>query len=901
MVQNIYSALTRAKQEELLLKLLNDEQAIKDFDTSMSDHCYFCGLQNTHCTCIQGSTTSGFTPQSGTTGDATISKMNCISKEENVSFAGKDECYAYGMKSATDPTRSIQDTGDIQLGEFFKRPVKIFEVPWNVGSNLFARFDPWDLFLTNAKVENRITNYNMFRGDLHVKFVINGNSFHFGRILASYLPYSDEDQITQHRSTVPAEMVQESQQPHVFLNPTASTGGEMMLPFFFHKNYASLTNFDRRELGEFTLRSFSTLKHANGATDRVTISCFAWFDNIELTQLTSLDAALLGPQSGEIDQANDNGAISTPATAMAKMAGKLSAIPEIAPFALATQGAATAVATAARAFGYSRPSVTKDPEPFKPLSLSDLAPTSVPDGSRKLTVDDKQELTIDQRISGIDGPDPLVIKEIAKRESFVTQFTWAQTDIPEGFLWNARVDPCMFASNPGPFDELFLTASAAAAVPFKYWTGSMKFRFQFVCSAYHRGRVKIVYDPNYIDGDSRLTYNTNYVHVIDLAEKQDFTVEVGPGQTTTLMEHVKPGVASTGDIYGGLSAFNANGLGNGTLGVYCVNELTTPNSLVNNDIQVNVFVSMGDDFEVFVPDNHFQNLVWDRLAPQSGEKTSSPTEHTVGEEDAPQQTQSDQLGAGEISTKDLNLVYTGEAITSFRQMIKRFNLHSCLTHYNGNGTDRFVIYGRRPAFPALRGYVTGAVDETSLSDNYNYCNTVMLHWVTLMFQGFRGSIRWKIIPRGSLTNARPMMQVQRVTADFPASAYRQGNAIDPDNPTLSQARFLTVQDTTTEPGFPIAGKSFSSSTGAVVFNGYVNPVAEFEIPYYSNTRFIPGKVDDWFSTNPLGPNEAWDYNIFCGPDSNVSYETWCAAGEDYQAYFFTGLPGLFYEPAPPVF
>lgn len=907
MVRQLYekelTPLTRQLQHQNLVEILERAHLIAESDDILSDSCFLCTYPNTQCRCLASTTV--FRPQSGETTDVSITKMNCITKEQNVSFSDKQECYGYNVASVTDPTRSAQDTGDVMLGDFFKRPVKIFETQWEVSSTLYQTFNPWSLFCQDTRVANRLNFYNMFRGNLHVKFVVNGNSFHYGRILTSYLPLHNRDDITQHRSNVIAELTQESQQPHVFLNPTQSTGGEMVLPFFWHRNYASLPDGDYAQLGLMTLRSFATLKHANGADDRVTISCFAWFDEIELTQLTSQDMLDLAPQSGEIDEANSNGTISTPATAVAKMAGRLAAIPEIAPFALATQSAATAVAGVARAFGYSRPSQTRDPAPFKPLALSDLAPTTTPDGSRKLTVDDKQELTIDPRISGINSADPMAIKEIAKRESFTTQFTWAQSAVPEDFLFNMRVDPCMFSQNVGISTEYFLTASAAASVPFKYWTGSMRIRLQFVCSAYHRGRVKIVYDPNWID-NSPGTYNTNFVHIVDLAEKQDFTIEIGPGQNTTLMEHNKPGIASSSDLYSGFTEFNTSGPGNGVIGVYCVNELTTPNSLVNNDIQVNVFVSMGDDFEVFVPDDHFQSLVWDRLFPQSGEiflpqsgEVADPTEHTVQEEDKPQQTESDTLGASTIQTKDLNLVFTGESIFTFRQMIKRFNLHSSLG-YLASSPSRFVMYGRRNAYPYLRGYVAGAVDEDSNGFNYNYCNTVMIHWVTMMFQGWRGSVRWKIVPRGTLTEARPMLQVQRYTDDANVSLYRQGVALDPTNQSNNEARYRTVYDTTTEPGFPVAGKTFPSSNGAVIFSGYLNPLAEFEVPYYSRERFTPGKRENYMIDDQWH-SDAWDYQITCPPNQEVSYESFCAAGEDFQVYFFTGLPGLFYEPTAPIY
>jgi hypothetical protein len=490
------------------------------------------------------------------------------------------------------------------------------------------------------------------------------------------------------------------------------------------------------------------------------------------------------------------------------------------------------------------------------------------------------------------------IKEIAKRESFVTQFTWAQADAPESFLFNMRVDPCMFSVEPGSPSEYFLTASAAAATPFKYWTGSMKVRFQFVCSAYHKGRIKIVYDPNYIDS-SASTYNTNYVHVVDISEKQDFTVEIGPAQTTTLMEHVMPGIATATTIYDGLNEFTSKGLGNGVLGVYVINELTTPNSIADNDIQVNVFVSMGDDFEVFVPDNRFQQCVWDRLSPQSGEVVD-PTEHKLMEEDKPQQSGSTTIGKDEIHSPDLNLVFTGESITSFRQMIKRYNHHALLTNVNSVNYPTIPLSihrGRRPAFPYLRGYVAGAVDTTAVGDNYNYCNTVMLHWVTMMFQGWRGSIRWKFVPYALYESARPILEVQRFTDDAQASLY-QNVSYSGGSFSLDSNRALSAQSLDPVDGYPNPYAPMSGGNGSLLFNGYVNNAAEFEVPYYSRERFTPGKRENYMIDDNWH-SDAFDFSYMFGGESTGWLHSWCAAGEDFQVYFFTGMPGLFFETTPP--
>jgi hypothetical protein len=241
---------------------------------------------------------------------------------------------------------------------------------------------------------------------------------------------------------------------------------------------------------------------------------------------------------------------------------------------------------------------------------SSLAVTTVPDGVAKLSVDDKQELSIDPRIAGLGSEDPLDIRSIAKRESYLTSFTWAIGTAPETLLWNARVDPVTWAENGSP-TAFYLPACAMAALPFEYWTGTMNFRFQIVASSFHKGRLKIVYDPQFLATNE---YNTNYLEVIDIADKTDFTISIANGQSRTYLNHHLPGSDSVTQMYS-TTPYASVEEGNGVVGVYVVNELTTPNSTVNNDIEINVYVSMGDDFEVAQPDDYFQRFVF---KPQSG-------------------------------------------------------------------------------------------------------------------------------------------------------------------------------------------------------------------------------------------------------------------------------------------
>jgi hypothetical protein len=850
-----------------------------------------------------------FTPQSGTTKDNNISMLPTQTSSQNVSFSDQMNEYSYDVLTDMDPTRMLQDKGDAELGNFFSRPIKIIEEEWGTGTQLAFDFDPWGLYFSNPRVANRITNFKLMRANLHLKIVINGNGFQYGRALVSYLPLSDFDELSSNAALIREDLVQASQQPHIFLNPTTSTGGEMTLPFFWHKNYVNIVGAEWTQLGQVFVRSINDLKHANGASDKVTVSVFAWAEDVNLAILTSRDTIALSPQSGredEVDTANKQGIVSGPATAVAKISNAMAVIPPIAPFAKATSTVASAVAAAAKSLGYCRPPVTANPEPFRNFPTSHLAATNVPDTAQKLSVDDKQELSIDPRIAGLGSEDPLSIKEIAKRESYLTTFSWNIGTAPETLLWNARVSPVTWAESSGAVTAYHFPACCMAAMPFRYWTGSMTFRFQIVASAFHKGRLKFVYDPDYLESNE---YNVNYLEIVDIADKQDFSITIGNGQDVTLIDRHRPGLDSATQMYSS-TTYTKKEPGNGVLGVYVVNELTTPNSTVSNDIEINVYVSMGDDFEVFVPDDFFQTFVF---APQSGFEPQSGKEpgtngaivsesQNTSELDAPQQTQSDSLGPPIQDNALINLVFTGESILSFRTMLKRYNFHRREAPVYGDpDKDAALTWrGTRNMFPFLRGAVKGAVDNTSVDVAYNYVNTLLLHWVTYAFQGWRGSIRTKMLFNNGV--------VQRITSNAPTvkgCLYVEREPIKSgDNVYNNNYDSLVRFDSRSQAGWSAVFDNVSNdklnktgTKGMLYMNEDINPTAEFESPYYSQQRFSPGKRESY--TTGIIDSEGYSF-VWRGYSTSLSATDFHhAIGEDFQVYFWTGLPRMYYEPSPP--
>jgi hypothetical protein len=807
--------------------------------------------------------------------------------QQNISFVDQMDPYMYSVSDSVDETRTLQDSNDADLANFFSRPIKIAEEEWTTNVTLSFDLDPWSAYFDNPRVSNRLSNFNLLRAKLRLKVLINGNGFQYGRLLMSYLPFDVYDNLSTNAALIREDLVQASQQPHIFLDPTTSTGGELCVPMFLHTNSMHIPFSQWSELGRLYCRTLNTLKHANGATDKVTVSVFAWAEDVSMSVLTSVDTDTLIPQSGEITEANTKGTISGPATAVSNFMATLAGVPYIGPFARATQIGAGAVAGMAKIFGYSRPPVTKAPDPYRPTPVSSLAVTNVPDVCQKLTVDELQELTIDPRISGLGGADPLNIREIAKRESYLTTFTWTMGTAPETLLWNARVDPVQWAESSFGGDTGFhFPACAFAALPFQYWKGTMRFRFQVVCSNFHKGRLKFVYDPNFIDTNE---YNTNYVRIVDIAEEQDFTLEFGNGQEVSFLEHHYPCVDSVTQMYS-TSKYTSKEAGNGVVGVYIVNELTTPNDTVNNDVEVNVFVSMGDDFEVAVPEDFFTRFT---LFPQTGELeaqsgTIVPDSQETSEPSAPQQEMSSTVGMGETNDKNLNSVFFGEAIQSFRTLLKRYTLWNTIPKLLSGPT---LVSGRFSNIPYFRGSNPDGVDS-AVTGPYNFCNTILLHWVLSAYSGHRGSTRWKIVPRGH-QELGDRVCVERVPFKATQPNYQVQYATMPQYTAQSTARAAALAQK--DGVFQNLLHPLFGANGSALTVAQVNGTLEFETPYYAPFRFSPGKRAVY--TDFMLFDGAWDYRVeYCGDGAKTTtatHDVYSAIGEDFQVYFFTGLPRMY--------
>lgn len=820
-----------------------------------------------------------------------INKEEQNTQAQNVQFSDQTEQWVYAIDNQLDDVNPTADTNDATLANFFSRPVKIKTQDWSVNGAFHTVINPWSLYFGDKRVVNRICNFNLLRAKLHVRILVNGNGFHYGRALASYRPLHLHDSFPGWRSAIPTDIIRASQRMHVWIDPTKSQGGTLCLPYVYYKNALSIPLEEWNGMGELTIGSVTTLGHANAGTDKVTVSVFAWAEDVELSIPTSSEPGALVPQAGEMGSKDEypNGTISGPANTIARAAGKLSSIPTIGPYAKATELAANAVGGVAEAFGYSRPVNTHDIDAYKPTFVGNMANTNCVDTSQKLSLDQKQELTIDPRACGLGSGDEMSIVSIAQRESYLTQFLWTEASPVETLLWNCKVQPHLFDKLS---TEIITTPMSYVSMPFKHWRGTIRFRFQIVASAFHKGRIKVVYDPYYLSSNE---YNVQYTRIIDLANERDFTVDIQWGQEYSFLENLD--TFSTVPFSSTVLGSPSHGSTNGIIAIYTVTDLTAPGATAA-DLPVLVSVSTGDDFEVANPDfgglagfSTFEPQMGELepYLPQSGEMDQADADYTQ-EESKPMAAIAHTDVAAPLSKADHTLdVYFGDPVTSIRQLVKRYCPYT--TFATPSVADDGSMVFNTSDFPMYRGYggataihgATTPVDPTP----FTFALNTFLNWYTPLFLCRRGSIRWKYIYSTNCSHPYDgMMCVSRL-------------AIAATHVALP----LPVYTGTSVSERVVAGMNSISGwalSGGAATQTAVNPVLEVEIPMQQNIRFLFGRYR-YLNNGLLGSTMHQLIAPQCkAANGHAIVNSYCAAGEDFSLSFFQCTPTLYQQvdPAP---
>lgn len=805
------------------------------------------------------------------------------SKEGVTSFLDNSESFVV-TRNVPMLSESYDFTPNVELGDFLSRPVKIGTFTWLVSDvvTTSVQMKPWHLFFNDERIKYKLNNYAFLKCNLKLKVVINASPFYYGANLLEYhpLPVFKPSTVVDDSST--RKFISLSQRPHAWIYPQKNAGVEMTLPFFHYQNFLHIqdaTEFE--DMGHITFNVVAPLRSANGTTGTgVTVQVYAWAE----------DVCVSGASVGLSLQARDEyetGPVSFIASAVAMATGSLKNIPIIGKYMTATQIGASAVAKIASLFGFCNPPVINDIMPYQPRAFPSLASSEISFPVEKLTLDPKNELSVDPSMVGLPNDDELNIPFLAQKESYLCSSDWTTTSAVDDLLFTSLVQPGLYDASSS---VLYMTSLSWIAAMFGAWRGDVIFRFKFICSKYHRGRVRITYDPYGYPGKTIITDPVSttvaFTEIVDITEDTNVEIRIPfqqaisflrSGNAYDLSNRVWSNVTSPSiPVYDG-------SIQNGTITVRVLTGLTAP--VATSTIQMLTFVRAADNIEFANPIEF--NTLFSNFELQAADEYDDDNELVL------------RIVAGKPSqpnpTRYLN--HFGEVIFSLRQLIHRYVYHETIMQDFLSG-DYALIQDRCTRWPRPFGSDPAGVNESrniagTANVKFSFTQNIPLTWIAPAFVATKGGINWTYNPYGLPTESKNHMRVYR-------APHLGGSSANVSNINIAPSANVDLNVRT------VMLNLKSGVSGQALANTKTNAGLNVMLPNFSNWNFQ--------STDPRNVNQPKsidgsirDMCIFECSGSGAEntalkgyrIDKYCAAAPDYSLYFFLNAPVLYLYAALP--
>lgn len=768
------------------------------------------------------------------------------------------------------PVPTVASDLNTSVADFLKRDVLLRSALWDGTALAQTHIDPWNIILSNTAVRNKLANYTAMRADLVIRADINGTPSHYGRLLIAYEPYlpnSGAKPLGTVRDT--AHLVQ---LPHFQLDPTTSEPVLMTLPYINNIDWMDLTSTTGPQLGVLWLSELNALEMMSDATPTaVRYRIFGHLENVELMGATEV---VLPTYIAQASEYSTGGWLSRPLSAVANAAGTLVHFPIIGIYARATEIAAGAASKLAALFGFSKPSYLIEPSKMRTTVFESFAPLVGYDYSTKLSADPKKELSINVGSVGICGQteDELSYGFLARKWGYIGSYTWSPSTSPLTALFALAVQPALspdavavgFGVNPTP-----LALCAAANT---YWNGDIEFKIEIVASAFHKGRLRMIYDPQVAPA---IPTNTNvlFSDVVDISYERSICYTI-PYQQPNEWCNTNPSAGWLSASW--MNSAHTDTFTNGVIKLFPDNELSS--TLSTQGAYINVYIRGGENIQFAHPNNNVLSF----LTPQS---KVSDTPSTGG------RSLCVTLGNRTVRNESFLTRTMGENNQSLRSLMKRSTRWRRIPIVSDPLEVHRVM--RLPNIPLNFGDFTNAGnnDLDSGSGNANYVRNTPVSFLRTCFLGYRGNQRWKILFDNPDDIAYTDVYFQLdARVDQLWDPYPHYNTFDTTfvNPG-------TLQSTS-----QIAASILEYTGGLRYDNGFarlypaMGEAVEFEVPDYNTVKFHTGTMN--FTSTSRRDNQcagvvAFKTKSIDDTPGTSRYATIMhSAGEDFNFFFFKFIP-----------
>lgn len=671
-----------------------------------------------------------------------------------------------------------QDINDEQtIKSFLGKPVMIQDgllQSSDVVSTFPTVYVPGDVLGASTLFTNKLQGFLGFKATTVFTLQINANRFVQGRYLLNFYPLCGSYGTTEagrKLSLHQFSLMQRTQVPGIQIDLNCETQVVLKVPFIsaypFYPLRALNTSVSARSIGVIQIHPYSA------STVSVGYTLFAHFEDIELVGATIPQSTMSEQKSKDMGTVETNLRKLTLSTTYAKK------LPVIGSSFESIGWITDVLANVASVWGWSKPTQNTAPVPIFRHRGYQNHNVDGADVSVKLSLSCKNEVAT---IDGLFGTnvDEMSFKYIQSIPAYFDSHTWATSALKETLLKSINLNPSTFSNN-------FVDNGNSVAVwppctipglSLSNYRGSFNITLKIVKTEFHSGRLLVVFYPFTSDGGLSppgLTYAQTYYchrHIIDIRYGNEWTFNF-PYTADYLYK-------DTGDAYGSVN-------------IYVENPLVAP-STVSSSVTILYEVSGGEDLEYAVP-RAFTALPYYPTAPQAsngGQFACEKIEEVIGTAKADEE---DVL---------ISSLAVGEKITSFRQLLKKFEIRTPSTAL-ANNTFYWIL-------PYAHSLVSGV--GVAGSPSFPAIHTDTITRIGLMYGMARGSMRCKLYDTKPASNGScvvyPIASFGALAYEFNAAGTSSDASVGPVNTFGRPTGIVTVNDgLTAEFQTPMYSRSFA--------------------------------------------------------------------------------------------
>jgi hypothetical protein len=757
------------------------------------------------------------------------------------------------------------DTGfrTIGIAEFLERPVLIETQTIALDTATEITIDPWTLWSDQPSVRAKLRNFMYLRCNLHLRIVVSGTPFHYGKLLISYQPLASANaNLTAHATQIASYPTARSMlitylsqaRNTAVLDVNSNQPVDIACPFIWLRPMLKLDSGTTTALGSgdpypnmphmgsLYIWSINDPQSVSATPSDLGLQVYGWAEEVHLSGPTATMVEVVTEMAFEDDGADERkvGPMESGATQLVTLSDWLSYVPSLAPMARPAKMVASGMRDIFSYLGWSRPIQEGQPIYVKNRPFANSSNTIGSETCGKVTLDPHQELTIDPRVCGIDTDD-MVYSEICRRESYLDTFEWKESDPAMARMTLYRVTPQLenyqelkvgeYASQPTPMSFV--------AYHHQYWRGDITFRFEVVCSKFHRGKLIFIWEPNELQNgiiSPSFSLNKQYVAILDLDVSNEIEVTVQYMRERPWCNVVPPsGIPNFHGVdfaatYGTVA----------TNGILYVCPFVPLQTQYTGDVYVNVYVKS---------DNIQFNYV---------SEASMPTAR--GPIVAEMEFQDDGESKVVINPSSSGPQYTctyqfGEIPLSFRSVLKRYTRTSEMMS--------------EIATPGDKGYTATEQIQPAHAPAYNGSalarTPTVIEGIPYAFVGARGSIRKRCNFVGEVEVSR--------------GAYA--------SISLSNTSVITPSLVSNTEG------ALCKQRGSLLFAPHTNSGLEAELPFYSMDLFLVSFATSYDPSYRYATTRNYDASIdvlIPITGDTAHFKEFTAIGEDFSFMHFNGAP-----------